>query len=64
MRPATRGCSVSEPELPAATNPRYVLYDFDADQLATKQLFDTYAHAADTADRLQNVLIIPIVIPT
>jgi hypothetical protein len=54
---------LSEPELPATTNPRYVLYDFDADQLATTQLFDTFAEAAEAADRLQNILIVPIVIP-
>jgi hypothetical protein len=40
-----------------------VLYDFDADQLAMTQLFDTYDQAADAADRLQNVLIVPIIIP-
>lgn len=54
---------MSEPELPATTNARFVLYDFDANQLVTTQLFDTYAQAADAADRLQNVLIVLIEIP-
>lgn len=63
MRPATRGCFVREPAPPVTASPRYVLYDFDADQLITTELFDTYAQAADAADRLQNVLIVPIVIP-
>ena len=55
---------MSEPEFPVTTNPRYVLFDIDSDQLVMTQLFDTYAQAADAADRLQNVLIVPIVIPS
>jgi hypothetical protein len=54
---------LSEPELPATTNPRYVLYDFDADQLVTTQLFATYDEAAEAADRLHDILILPILIP-
>jgi hypothetical protein len=54
---------MSEPKLPPTTSARYVLYDMDADQLVTAQLFDTYAQAAEAADRLQNILIVPIVIP-
>src|SRR5258708_6159847 len=64
MRPATRGCSVSEPESPATSSPRFVLYDFDVDQLVTTRLFDTYDEAADAADQLDDILIVPIVILT
>lgn len=52
-----------EPEAPATGKRRFVLYDFDAGQLATTRLFDTYAEAVDETDRLSNVLIIPIDIP-
>ena len=42
----------------------YVLYDFDAGELVTTRVFSSYGDAEDVADRLQNVLIVPIVIPT
>ena len=48
---------------PASTiKKRYVLYDFDADELATSMVYDTYAEAADDASQLDNVLVIPLVI--
>ena len=49
---------------PTSTDSRYVLYDSNADQLITTQLFDTYAEAADVANQLRDILILPIVIPT
>ncbi len=52
-----------EPESPAPRDSRYVLYDFDADLLATTQLFDTYAEAVDAADQLHDIVIVPIGIP-
>ncbi len=47
----------------APKNPRYVLYDFDAQMLATTQLFHTYAAAVDAADQRHDILIVPIDIP-
>ncbi|MFH1265217.1 MAG: hypothetical protein ABIK89_05775 [Planctomycetota bacterium] len=41
---------------------RYVLYDFDADELAASMVYDTYAEAADDASQFDNVLVIPLVI--
>lgn len=54
---------MSEPEFLATTSPRYVLYDFDTGRLATTAVFQTHSQAADAADRLQNVLIVSILIP-
>ena len=41
---------------------RYVLYDFDADDLATAMVYDTYSEAADDASQLDNVIVIPLLI--
>lgn len=41
--------------------PKYVMYDSDADELATTQTWDSYAEAlGDLDDRLDNVIIVPL----
>ena len=39
---------------------RYILYDFDAGELATTRVYDDYAQATADADRLDNVVIITL----
>jgi hypothetical protein len=41
----------------------YVLYDFDAGHLVTTRLFSSEGEAADMADALSNVLVIPLPLP-
>lgn len=41
---------------------RYVLYDHDADDLATTNVYRSYADAADDADMLNNVIVVPLVV--
>jgi hypothetical protein len=48
----------SQPE-PASTG-RHVLYDFDADELATTRVYGSYAEAVDDANQLHNVLILTL----
>lgn len=40
---------------------RYVLYDFDAGDLATANVYDNYPEAADDASELDNVIVVPLV---
>jgi hypothetical protein len=47
-------------ETPGEALRRFILYDHDADDLATTQVFATYAEAADAADLLDNVIVIPL----
>jgi hypothetical protein len=42
---------------------RYLLYDFDADELATPQLFGDYAEACEVAGELNNVLVLEVAAP-
>ena len=37
---------------------RYVLYDFDADELATSMVYHSYQEATGDADQLDNVIIL------
>src|SRR6266581_1863920 len=37
---------------------RYVLYDFDADELVSTLIYDSYAKAADDAAELNNVIVV------
>jgi hypothetical protein len=39
---------------------RYVLYDFDADELLSKRVYDCYDDAADEAELLNDVLIVRV----
>jgi hypothetical protein len=39
---------------------RYVLYDFDADELASTQLYGDYAEACEIANELNNVLVLEV----
>jgi hypothetical protein len=39
---------------------RYVLYDFDADELVSKRVYDCYDDAADEAELLNDVLIVRV----
>ncbi|HUE69822.1 MAG TPA: hypothetical protein VMP01_02940, partial [Pirellulaceae bacterium] len=41
---------------------RWVLYDFDADQLATTNTYGSYQDAADDADLLNNVIVVRLAI--
>jgi hypothetical protein len=50
-------------EIDFSTIPRFVLYDFDTDSLASTQVFYTYTEAADAADPLPNILILAIAVP-
>ena len=43
---------------------KYILYDFDADDLATTNVYDSYLEAADDASQLDNVIIMPLVFET
>ena len=52
---------LAEPD--ARTSQRYVLYDFDANQLITTQVFDTHDDAAEHANQLTDVLILPLALP-
>jgi len=45
---------------PQATR-RYILYDFDAGDLATTTVYDSYPEAADDASELDNVIVVPLV---
>jgi len=36
---------------------RYILFDFDMDELVTTNVYDTYAEAADDASELDNVIV-------
>lgn len=42
---------------------RYVLYDFDADSIVGHQIYDDRASAADGANELTNVIVVPLVLP-
>lgn len=41
-------------------SPRFVLYDFDADELVTTSIYGRYSAAKADADELNNVLILPL----
>lgn len=53
----------SEEHLDEPTTPRYVLYDFDAGDLATTALYTDYRDAAEDADQFNNVLVLTLQIP-
>lgn len=40
--------------------PRYVLYDFDSDDLATTNVYHSYREAAEDASQLDNVIILAL----
>ncbi|MEI7902482.1 MAG: hypothetical protein WCK89_19710 [bacterium] len=42
------------------THRRYVLYDFDRQELATTHVYDNYTEAVDDAGQLQDVLVLPL----
>jgi hypothetical protein len=42
---------------------RYILYDFDADELASPQLYGDYAGACEDANELNNVLVLKVSVP-
>ena len=46
--------------------PRYVLYDFNSDDLATTNVYHSYREAAEDASELDNVIILalPFEMPT
>ena len=48
---------------PAALPSRYVLYDFDADELACTNIYDDHQQAADDASECDNVIVVALPIP-
>lgn len=54
------GSHASEPVI--GESKRFVLYDFDADELASTTAYVTYDLAADDATELDNVVIVPLVV--
>ena len=44
-------------------SPRYVLYDFDADELATTLIYGSHAEAQEDADQFDNVVVITLALP-
>lgn len=42
---------------------RYVLYDFDADELACTNVYDDYHEAAEDADQFDNVIVVTLPVP-
>ena len=53
----------SEPAEEPAALKRYVLYDFDADELAGNQVFDNPSVAADHSSVLNKVIVVPVILP-
>jgi hypothetical protein len=41
---------------------KYVLYNFDRDCLATRKVFANHRDAADVAQALHNVVVVPLVL--
>ena len=56
MEPATT--AESPPQ--GSTISRFILYDFDAGDLATTRVYDEYAEATADADQLDNVMILAV----
>ncbi len=48
-------------EPPKIETGRYILYDFDADDLATTNVYDDHAEAVEDASQLDNVIVMPLV---
>jgi hypothetical protein len=53
---------LAEPATGVCVTRRWVLYDFDRDCLVTSRLYESYTDGADEASRLNDVLVLPIVI--
>ena len=53
----------SEEHLGEQMAPRYVLYDFDAGDLASTAVYTDYREAANDAEQLDNVLVVPLRVP-
>ena len=51
-----------EPPLPINQTCRHVLYNDDTDSLATTKVYHSYAEAVTDADRLNNVIVVPLVV--
>jgi hypothetical protein len=43
------------------TTAKYLLFDFDAGELATTTVYDTYDDAKDDAAEFDNVIVIPLI---
>jgi len=56
MEPA----ATAESRPQGSTVSRYILYDFDAGDLATTRVYDEYAEAVANADQLDNVMILAV----
>jgi len=52
--------TVVERYSPCHATRRYILYDFDAGDLATTNVYDSYPEAADDASELDNVIVMPL----
>jgi hypothetical protein len=53
----------SQPAILADHAERYVLYDFDQDELVGSRVYDDPKTAADDASELSNVIVVPFVLP-
>ena len=51
---------VTDAVQPTAIHCRYILYDFDRQELASTHVYDSYTEAVDDADQLQDVLVLPL----
>jgi hypothetical protein len=56
-------CAGLEPEKSGEVRRRWVLYDLDSDGLLRTTAYDNYEEAADDANRANDVLVLPLVIP-
>jgi hypothetical protein len=45
------------------TDWRYILYDFDADELASSMLYSDYAEASADANELNDILVLKVALP-
>ncbi len=50
-------------ERSAATENRYVLYDFDVGDLATTHVYSSYEEGAEDASELNNVMVVALSVP-
>ena len=51
---------VTDAVQPTAIHCRYILYDFDRQELASIRVYHSYTEAVDDADQLQDVLVLPL----
>jgi hypothetical protein len=60
--PEDRQSSGADQVVDEAGHVRFALYEFDAGQLATTRLFDSASEAADVANKLNDVIVVPLTV--